>query len=98
MKRKTKVPRKLKKRIYKAQIIMDVESLPQMAGEDVMTRIQNVKQFFNETGILLWDSYKNTGGNEKHEPKIVGCKSKLRVADIQNDLDALWKYKQFKNK
>jgi len=86
--KKRKVPRKLKKQTHKANIIMDRNALPLFAGDCIMDRIHNIKTFFNETGMLLWDS-DNRGAIE---PKLIGCKTKLRVIDSSKNLDIRYKF------
>lgn len=77
MEKKTRIPRKLKKQITKAQIIIDYNSIPNFMGESIYERIKNQMTMFNKNGLLLWDS-SNTGAIK---PEIIGVKSKLKIVD-----------------
>jgi len=82
--KKKKIPRKLKKRVHKAQLIIDSASLPMYAGDNLMERTHNIIGFFRSSGVLLWDS--SVPGNPQ-KPEIIGCKNKLRVIDSSKNTE-----------
>ncbi len=84
MSKKKRIPRKLKKRVHKAQLIIDSASLPMYAGENVMVRTHNIIDFFRSSGVLLWDS--SVPGNPQ-KPEIIGCKTKLKVIDSSKNIE-----------